>query len=94
MAAAVSSGRITNGPSSLDLFVNHGLEVNVERDLDPAVDSMNTNGPIALNCSIERLRQSTIVERSERASEWTVAAGAARSVSLYESTAGTIVRSA
>ena len=37
---------IDNGPSRLDLFVNHGLEVNVERDLDPAVDSMNTDGPI------------------------------------------------
>ena len=37
--------RITNGPSTLDLYVNHGLEVNVEADLDPAVDLMNTDGP-------------------------------------------------
>jgi hypothetical protein len=46
---------ITNGPSKLDLRVNHGLEVNVERDLDPAVDLMNTDGEIAVDCSnVER----------------------------------------
>jgi hypothetical protein len=40
---------ITNGPSKLDLRVNHGLEVNVERDLDPAVDLMNTDGEIEVH---------------------------------------------
>ncbi|MGH9217917.1 MAG: hypothetical protein ACRD1W_01370, partial [Vicinamibacterales bacterium] len=42
--------RITSGPSTLDLYVNHGLEVNVDRDLDPAVDLMNTDGPLAVEC--------------------------------------------
>lgn len=82
--------RITNGPSTLNLQVNHGLEVNVERDLDPAVELMNTDGPIDLICSTAVLQ--TFDERSTKEqrvrSEWTVAAGAARSVSLFESTSG------
>lgn len=90
--ASANGGRaidwtIVNGPSSLDLRVNHGLEVNVERDLDPAVEQMNTEGPIAVECVIRE----PIAESGEpRAGEWTVAAGAARSVSLYESTAGRV----
>ena len=37
----------------LDVYVDHGLEVNIEPDLDPAVDRMNTNGPLtALDCTI------------------------------------------
>ena len=41
------------GHASLDVFVDHGLEVNVEPNLDPAVDRMNTNGPITtLDCSV------------------------------------------
>ena len=43
--------RITDGASTLDLYVNHGLEVNVEADLDPAVDLMNTDGPLAVICN-------------------------------------------
>jgi len=36
----------------LDVYVDHGLEVNIEPDLDPAVDRMNTNGPLtALDCT-------------------------------------------
>jgi hypothetical protein len=90
--ASANGGRriewqITNGPSSLDLLVNHGLEVNVERDLDPAVDEMNTNGPIALTCSTGVL-QASGRSTPDRASEWTFAGGAAWSVNLYESTAG------
>src|SRR5688572_20290811 len=42
--------RISSGPSTLDLYVNHGLEVNVDRDLDPAVDLMNTDGLLAFEC--------------------------------------------
>lgn len=61
--------------STLDLMVNHGLEVNVEADLDPAVDLMNTEGVIS--CDPARLP-----------AEWQVAAGAARSVNLFQSTAG------
>jgi hypothetical protein len=37
----------------LDVYVDHGLEVNIEPDLDPAVDRMNTNGPLtALDCAV------------------------------------------
>ena len=37
----------------LDVYVDHGLEVNIEPDLDPAVDRMNTNGPLtALDCTV------------------------------------------
>src|SRR5262245_34435868 len=37
---------VTPGQASLDVFVDHGLEVNIEPDLDPAVDRMTTNGPL------------------------------------------------
>jgi hypothetical protein len=34
--------------------VDHGLEVNIEPDLDPAVDRMTTNGPLtSLDCTVE-----------------------------------------
>ena len=37
----------------LDVYVDHGLEVNIEPDLDPAVDRMNTNGPLTmLDCTV------------------------------------------
>jgi hypothetical protein len=37
----------------LEVYVDHGLEVNIEPDLDPAVDRMNTNGPLtALDCTV------------------------------------------
>ena len=45
--------QITRGPSTLDLQVNHGLEVNVEADLDPAVDHMNTDGLLKVSCEIQ-----------------------------------------
>jgi len=39
--------------AALDVYVDHGLEVNIEPDLDPAVDRMNTNGPLtALDCTV------------------------------------------
>lgn len=74
--------RLTDGPSTLDLYVNHGLEVNVERDLDPAVDLMNTDGPVAVEC----VRGS--VESRPLSAEWNAAVGVARSVNLFQSTAG------
>ncbi len=80
---------INNGPSRLDLLVNHGLEVNVERDLDPAVDAMNTDGPIAVTCSIvERPQNDRRTTVEQPTGEWNVSAGLARSVSLYQSQAG------
>lgn len=87
---------IRNGPSTLDLFVNHGLEVNVEADLDPAVDLMNTDGEMSVDCVIAPAPASKVPLDGERraplsgvpSSEWTVAVGAARSVNLFESTGG------
>jgi hypothetical protein len=41
--------------STLEVWVDHGLEVNIEPDLDPRVDSMNTNGPITrIDCRISQ----------------------------------------
>jgi hypothetical protein len=41
------------GPSVLDIWVDHGLEVNIEPDLDPRVDDMNTQGPLQnVQCTI------------------------------------------
>jgi hypothetical protein len=91
--ASANGGRriewtITNGASSLDLLVNHGLEVNIERDLDPAVDVMNTEGPLTLTCTIVERPQSDRPTFVEPTSEWQVSAGAARSVSLFQSASG------
>ena len=39
--------------SSLDVWVDHGLEVNIEPDLDPRIDLMNTDGRVqSLNCDL------------------------------------------
>ena len=39
--------------SRLEVWVDHALEVNIEPDLDPRVDRLNTEGPLtALQCSI------------------------------------------
>lgn len=90
--ASANGGRaiewvIADGPSTLDLRVSHGLEVNVERDLDPAVESMNTDGELAVNCTIVEPPQNDRGTDVERA-EWTIAAGISRSVNLFESTSG------
>lgn len=38
----------------LDVYVDYGLDVNIEPDLDPEVDRMNTDGPLStLQCTIE-----------------------------------------
>lgn len=91
--ASANGGRriewtMTNGPSTLDLHVNHGLEVNIERDLDPAVELMNTEGLLTVHCSIVEPSSNDRRTSVERQSEWHVAAGLARSVRLFESTAG------
>jgi hypothetical protein len=47
--------RSGDGPSALEIWVDHGLEVNIEPDLDPRVDDMNTHGPLqAVQCTIDR----------------------------------------
>lgn len=100
--------QITNGESSLDLHVSHGLEVNVEADLDPAVDHMNTEGLLKVACEIQAppkgapyvgtngdapdrrapLYGAPGQNETRGQSEWTVAAGVARSVNLFESESG------
>lgn len=43
--------RITPATASLSVYANFELEVNVEADLDPRVEMMNTEGPITrLSC--------------------------------------------
>ena len=37
---------VTDAGSSLDVWVDYGLEVNIEPDLDPKVDLMNTEGSL------------------------------------------------
>ena len=81
--------RIVDGDSTLDLYVNHGLEVNIEADLDPAVDLMNTDGAIEVRCGPSSpAPPAEFAARASADSEWIVAAGAARSVNLFQSTAG------
>ena len=84
--------RIANSDSMLDLYVNHGLEVNVEADLDPAVDDMNTDGALAVRCSgsaeARVAREGGPRPRASANPEWVAAIGAARSVKLFQSTAG------
>ena len=91
--------RAANGASTLDLHVSHGLEVNVEADLDPAVDHINSDGPIAVTCilqsgDVEMFRPEAAVApvgmcpqpgRPGARTEWMVMAGAAQSVALFGS---------
>ena len=40
--------------AALEVWVDHGLEVNIEPDLDPRVDLMNTDGRVErLDCTFE-----------------------------------------
>ena len=85
--------KIKHGASSLNLQVNHGLEVNVERDLDPAVDLMNTEGTLAVECVIPGAgnREPGAEPQPQPqplSPEWQIAAGVARSVNLFQSTSG------
>ena len=42
-----------SGPSTVDVFVNYELEVNVWRDLSPDVEQMNTHGvPAPARCHV------------------------------------------
>jgi hypothetical protein len=42
--------------STIDVFVSHGLEVNVEPDLSPDVDRLNTDGKRAARCRVSAER--------------------------------------
>lgn len=81
--------RIGNKISSLELYVNHGLEVNVEADLDPAVDLMNTDGTINCEKGSGPLPDAAQNKWTRPLStEWNAAVGVAKSVNLFQSTAG------
>jgi len=41
-----------SGGGQLDVYVDFGLEVNVDANLDPRVDEMDTHGSLAVRCSI------------------------------------------
>lgn len=46
---------VAPGRARLDVYVDYGLDVNIEPDLDPDVDLMNTEGPLTtLTCTITR----------------------------------------
>jgi hypothetical protein len=70
------------GPSRLDVFVNFELAVNVERDLDRAVDIMNTGSPIAVRCTF------AAPPGPPRQDQWMAGAGAAWSIDLLQSASG------
>jgi hypothetical protein len=73
-------------PSTIDVFVNYELEVNVERDLDRAVDALNTDGPLVVWCDVAP-RAEAPLDRP-LGSEWTVGIGVGWSVALQQSQAG------
>jgi hypothetical protein len=90
---AVSLSAVSNGPSSLDVFVSYELEVNVERDLDRAVDLMNTDGPISVECD----RPATAPSRASPGEapssrplvgEWMVGGGYGWSIGLLRAQSG------
>lgn len=45
---------LTGTPSSarLDIYVSYELEVNVDSSLTPAIDDLNTEGPVGVRCEI------------------------------------------
>ena len=36
----------------LDIYVSYELEVNVDTSLTPAIDELNTEGPIGVRCQV------------------------------------------
>ena len=44
---------VAPGRARLDVYVDYGLDVNIDADLDPEVDRMNTEGPLTtLECLV------------------------------------------
>lgn len=84
--------RTTKERTTLDLYVNHGLEINVEADLDPAVDLMNTDGVVSCvgPAAVGGNARARSVGDPSRAlsTEWNAAVGIAKSVNLFQSTSG------
>ncbi len=82
--------RATTGASTIDIYVNFGLEVNVDADLDPAVEAMNTQGPIAVVCTLSPVPLGTFgtpgTPGTLFSSEWVIGAGAAWGIRIFHST--------
>ncbi len=80
----------SEGPSSLDAYVNFELEVNVERDLDRGVEQMNTNGPSPVRCEWAAPLPADGEPEAARASsgEWIIGGGYGWSVDLLRSHGG------
>jgi hypothetical protein len=48
---------VTPTRAQLDVYVDYGLEVNIDRDLAPDIDRMNTHGPLtSLSCQVDAPR--------------------------------------
>ena len=80
--------RAKEGPSLLDIYVNFGLEVNIDADLDPAVEQMNTQGPLSVVCTLSSARDGARAVTPEAAhldSEWVFGAGAAWAIRIFQS---------
>jgi Lipid A 3-O-deacylase (PagL) len=70
------------GLSTIDVFVNFELEVNVERDLDRGVEAMNTEGPLQVSCSFGGRAGLPLGD------QWMLGAGYAWGMALFQSNGG------
>ena len=43
----------TPAQARLDIYVSYELEVNVDTSLTPAIDDLNTDGPIGVRCEVD-----------------------------------------
>jgi len=59
VTARTSNGGIDvrlSGPPAqarLDIYVSYELEVNVDSSLTPAIDDLNTDGPVGVRCDVD-----------------------------------------
>ena len=47
-----AAGGTMNDIARLDIYVSYELEVNVDTSLTPAIDELNTEGPIGVRCQV------------------------------------------
>ncbi len=54
-ATAASTSALSGAPAQarLDIYVSYELEVNVDTSLTPAIDDLNTDGPIGVRCDVD-----------------------------------------
>jgi hypothetical protein len=50
--------RLSGAPAQaqLDIYVSYELEVNVDSSLTPAIDDLNTDGPVGVRCDVDQRR--------------------------------------